>query len=394
MMVLLKLSFIMIAVVTGIYIYYYFAVIKTKKKNEYVENLKEIMQRVISKADAFPKVAILIPTYNEEAIIYEKIRNVSEFDYPHYKFEVFVLDDCSTDQTVKIAHEALQTFGLKGRIVKNETRKGVNALYNEAISQVDSDLILMTDADVIAPRDSLKKGVKILQELEAVGGIGFRIVQVGKEPSASMRTAEVYSGLLMSMLIAESSIHSTFPGSTSFMLIRKSAFSPISTSYGSSDGNISLSIIRRGFRFILAPNIEYYEPSPRMLREQMRQKIRRAARLIQSVLLNCGLLFNRRYKEFGMIIFPLRFMMMTICPIFLMLSIVLIFIFTYFVSILWFAILFACAIALLLLGAKSDIKIFNWIVSFLLHQIYLSVGLLISYRKMNIWKGIERKSNK
>jgi cellulose synthase/poly-beta-1,6-N-acetylglucosamine synthase-like glycosyltransferase len=392
MIILLELAISFFAVVSLIYVVYFVFVLRTKRKEEYVEELSAIVGSIISR-DELPKVTVLIPAYNEEETMYAKIKNISEFDYPHDKIEVFVLDDSSTDKTREIVESAFKEFNVTGRILRNETRRGVNYSYNQAVAQVGSECILTTDADAIIPQDSMLSLVKILTNLTDVGAVAAKMVPIHNKTTVATRTADAYADSYNSMLLAESAIFSTFPGSTSCMLMRKSAFSAISTSYGSSDGNISLSIIRKGFKFILAPSIVYYEPVSQRILEQRRQKIRRATRLIQSTLLNSrAMLFSGRYKQFGRRIFPLRFIMMTLCPVLIISSIFLFLIFAYFFSSLLF-VAFAASIALvLILGIKTDIRALNLVASFLIHQAYLFTGFLLLYRRMSVWKRIERES--
>lgn len=390
MTILLELLLAFIGVISAVYVLYFILVLRTKKKKEYVEKLNMIVESSIN-PEELPNVTILVPAYNEEETIYAKIKNISEFNYSLDKIQVFVLDDNSSDKTREIAKSAFKNFDLKGKILRNENRKGVNASYNRAVAQADSQYILTTDADAIIPPDSLLKAVKVLMNLKDVGGVAAKMIPVHNETTATTRMAIAYANSYSSMLAAESAIFSTFPGSTSCMLMRKSAFSPISTSYGSSDGNISLSIIKKGFKFLLAPCIVYYEPISQRFLEQRRQKIRRATRLIQSTLLNLDILFTRKYKEFGRIIFPLRLLMATLCPILTLSSILLFFAFAYFTSTFLFGILLTCATVFLILGTKTDIETLNLVVSFLVHQVYLCIGFLLSFRKMSVWERIERK---
>jgi cellulose synthase/poly-beta-1,6-N-acetylglucosamine synthase-like glycosyltransferase len=374
-----------------VYSLYFIFVLRTGKKAEYAERLSEIIATSVA-PETLPKVTVLVPAYNEEQTIYAKMKNISEFDYPHDRIEVFVLDDCSTDRTGEISERALIDFHLEGRILRNETRMGVNTSYNRALEQVGSPYVLTTDADAVIPPESLLKATKIMLSLEDVGGVAARMIPVHNKTTATTRTAVAYASSYNSMLEAESALSSTFPGSTSCMLMRVAAFSPIPTSYGSSDGNISLAIFRTGFRFIFAPQIEYYEPITENLMEQRRQKIRRATRLIQSTLLNRKIIFNRQYGIFGRTIFPLRLLMMTVCPSLLLLSVV-----SYLIAAYLFSATVFISVALLLglvllLGAKTNTKILNLIASFLIHQVYLVTGLLLSRRKMTVWKKIERRS--
>lgn len=389
MIILLELSLVFISVVFVVYMLYFVLVLRTGRKREYVEKLRMIVESKIN-PEELPNVTVLIPAYNEEKTIYAKMRNISEFNYPLDKIQVFVLDDDSEDKTREIAKSAFKDFGVSGRILQNETRKGVNVSYNRAVAEAKSEYIMTTDADAIIPPDSLLKTVKVLNNLEDVGGVAARMIPVHNETTAATRTAVAYANSYNSMVIAESAVSSTFPGSTSCMLMRKSAYSQIPTAYGSSDGNISLSIIRKGFRFILAPCITYYEPVSQRLLELGRQKIRRATRLIQSALLNLDMFLAREYKEFGRIVFPLRLLMMTLSPVLMLSSIFLFLAFAYFASPILFAGLLLLTALTLTLGVTSDVKIFNLIVSFLIHQAYLCTGFLLSFRKMNVWKRIER----
>src|SRR3954451_4737362 len=52
----------------------------------------------------WPGVSILIPAYNEEAVIANSVRAALDSDYPH--LEVLVLDDGSTDYSEPAALEA------------------------------------------------------------------------------------------------------------------------------------------------------------------------------------------------------------------------------------------------------------------------------------------------
>lgn len=372
-----------------VYALYFIFVLKTRK-GEYLERLSKIIATPIS-PENLPKVTVLVPAYNEEQTIHAKMKNINGFDYPHDRIKVFVLDDCSTDRTGEISETALKDFHLEGKILRNETRTGVNTSYNRALKQVNSEYVLTTDADAIIPSESLLSLMKIMLSLEDVGGVAARMIPMHDKTTATTRTAVAYATSYNSMLEAESAMLSTFPGSTSCMLMRKAAFSSIPASYGSSDGNISLGILKTGFRFIFAPQIEYYEPITENLMEQRRQKIRRATRLIQSTLVNRKIMFNKQYGVFGNTIFPLRFLMMTVCPLLLLLSTISFLICAYLISTPVFIMVALIMGLVFLLGAKTNMKTLNLIASFVIHQAYLLTGLLLSPRKMNVWRKIERR---
>lgn len=391
MIIILVLCLLFAGVFLAVYVLYFVLVLRTRKKRQYLESLRSATEESIG-LEQLPEITVLIPAYNEEKTIQSKIRNISEFVYPLKKVEVLIIDDQSTDKTREIAQFAFSEFNVNGRIIVNDVRSGVNVSYNRGIPEANSEYVLTTDADALIPSDSPLKLVKLLIKFKDVGAVAARMVPVSSGTTSATRTAVAYSYSYNSMLTAESAISSTFPGSTSCMMMRKAAFSPLSTSYGSSDGNLSLSIIRKGFRYIFAPEIPYHEPISERFFEQRRQKVRRATRLIQSAFLNADMLLKKQYGEFGKRIFPLRFLMMTLCPVLLISSAILFFAFAVLSSLLIFAVFILFTISILVLGAKTDIPMLNLVTSFSIHQTYLFAGLFLSYRKMTVWKGIERKS--
>lgn len=87
------------------------------------------------------KIVVVLPAYNAEKTI-SKVLNEIPFDIVD---EVILVDDFSTDDTIKIAEE----FGVK-IIIRHEKNKGYGAnqktCYNMAI-QLDADIIIMLHPD-------------------------------------------------------------------------------------------------------------------------------------------------------------------------------------------------------------------------------------------------------
>jgi poly-beta-1,6-N-acetyl-D-glucosamine synthase len=385
---LILCSIILIVIPSLVYLAYFSMILRTSKQKEYINTINNTITLNVN-SNELPVVAILIPAYNEEEIIYNKIKNISEFTYPLERIEVIILNDSSTDNTINIAKSAMKEYHINGTILSNEVRSGVNFSYNNAIANVKPEFILTTDSDAIIPSNTLENLVKILLNMTNVGGVAAKMIPIQHNLTTTTKISTSYNSMSNSMLLAESSIFSTFPGSTSCMLMRKSAYMRMSDTHGSSDGNISLGVVKMGFKFIWAPSVVYYEPISENITEQRRQKIRRATRLIQSTLQNRDLLFSKKFGLFSNVIFPLRFLMMTVVPLLILSSIPIVFV----TSILYFPNFFVLLLIIILLtivGTIANISIFNLITSFLFHQVYLSIGLLTSYKSMNVWKKIER----
>src|SRR5687768_15288515 len=69
----------------------------------------------------WPGVTVLIPAYNEEAVIATSVRAALDCDYPH--LEVLVLDDGSTDATEAVARRAA-TGDRRFRLLRDPVNRG------------------------------------------------------------------------------------------------------------------------------------------------------------------------------------------------------------------------------------------------------------------------------
>lgn len=377
------------AVVMSTYLLYIALVLRNSKIKEYVRLTKQIVTKPLAHEE-LPSVTAIIPMYNEEPIIAKKLQNLAELDYPIEKIEVLLVDDCSTDRTCEIAENTINKLRLNGIIIKNPQRLGANASYNIGVTSASSDLILRTDADIMVNPDALQKAVQIILNIENLGGVTGMMDPVFDITTTATTMEKKYRNLFDKMSIAESALHSTYPGGGGFTLIKKSVYSPIPINQGSTDANISLSMIRKGFRHIFVAETFCLELVSRGLKEQMRQKARRARRLIQSTVNNKEFLFNKEYREFGMVIFPLRFAMFVICPFLVFAGILSTFYLLFSYSLFLAVTLGVGAFLVLYAGTRTKISSLNSVTSVLAQQFYLLLGLFLLPKKNGTWNSIKR----
>lgn len=92
----------------------------------------------------YPKVSIMIPTYNQEKYISEAIESALMQDYQN--LEIIVADDCSTDNTQEIVKKFQNDTRL--RYYKNEKNLGrVENYYNILHKQTRGEWIVNLDGD-------------------------------------------------------------------------------------------------------------------------------------------------------------------------------------------------------------------------------------------------------
>ena len=106
--------------------------------------------------DFEPAITVVIPAYNEEKNIAKTIDSVYASDYPPSKMEVIVVDDGSTDDTLKI----LENY--KDIIILKQNHGGKSEALNLGTNHSKSEFILSIDADTVLDSDCIRKLVKPL----------------------------------------------------------------------------------------------------------------------------------------------------------------------------------------------------------------------------------------
>src|SRR3954469_15529990 len=100
--------------------------------------------RVLEPERGWPGVSVLIPAYNEEAVIATSVRAALRSDYP--RFEVLVLDDGSTDDTEAAAIAAAAGDG-RLRVLRDPVNRGKAEQLNAGFARARHGLVIVTDAD-------------------------------------------------------------------------------------------------------------------------------------------------------------------------------------------------------------------------------------------------------
>ncbi len=373
---------------------YFLLVLRQRKViDSFQETLLRLQEENSSDESKLENVSIIVSTFNEAKVIARKIENLSTLDYPKQKMEIIVFDDSSTDGTADIAEKTIREKQLSGKVVRNSPRIGLNRSLNAAVAGAKNNLVCITDSDVLLEKNSLRNSISVLQSFKDAGGVTGHIQPVFEGKGMAQTTEASYRGYYHDSMLAESALHSAFPGNGPLIVYNKmEILTPIPVDYGSTDGNIAMNIIKKGLRFIYVPNAIVYEPEAENMEDQRLQKVRRAKRLLQVLLHNTDISFNQKYGFFGSRIFPIKLMMMSLSPILFLIGTIL----TAMGLILsQNTILYALA-GIVLVGAAGVFavskKLRSFFSSFVLHQVYLIVGLFSASRKSVFWKTIDRKT--
>ncbi len=116
-----------------------------------------------------PRVAVLIPAYNEETVIVRTIRSVLNSDYKN--LHIIVIDDGSTDNTAEVAREAYAAEIAAGHVqVFSKVNAGKAAALNFALDRLTEDIYIGIDADTVIAPDAISKLVPHFED-ERIGAM-------------------------------------------------------------------------------------------------------------------------------------------------------------------------------------------------------------------------------
>ncbi|MBN2171753.1 MAG: glycosyltransferase family 2 protein [Candidatus Krumholzibacteriota bacterium] len=139
----------------------------------------------------WPEVTVMVPAHNEEAVISQILQALLEVDYPRERLRVMPVNDRSDDDTAAI----IDAFAARHPDVvmpyeRREGKAGKAAALAEAMAHVDTDLILVFDADYMPGRGLIKQLTAPFFDPE-VGAVMGRVVPANVEENLLTRLLDL-----------------------------------------------------------------------------------------------------------------------------------------------------------------------------------------------------------
>jgi 1,2-diacylglycerol 3-beta-glucosyltransferase len=128
-------------------------------------------QALAMSSACWPYVSLLVAAKNEEAVIHRLVAGLCNLDYPPNRYEVWVIDDNSTDGTAQRLQELRQLYP-QLRVLRRGAGAtgGKSGALNQVWPDTQGDIIGVFDADAQVPEDILRHIVPVF-ESEGVGAV-------------------------------------------------------------------------------------------------------------------------------------------------------------------------------------------------------------------------------
>ena len=258
-----------------------------------------------------PFFSILVPTFNEEAVIEARIQNLRALRYPKDKYEILVIDSCSSDATRSIVQRlCAESTAPRTKLVCEDERRGKASAINCGSAHAAGDIILVTDANSFFDANVLAELGPHFERPE-IGGVGGRYVVSNPENPLPL-TEQFYWDLETLLRTGESALDSACLFQGEINAWRKSIVDADTAMIGE-DLDMSIAIRKKGYKVAFEPNAICYEPSPTSFSEQRTQKQRRCLGTIQNIFKHWRYLIVPR-DWYRLIIFPSHKGLLVVTP--------------------------------------------------------------------------------
>ncbi|MCM8812067.1 MAG: glycosyltransferase family 2 protein [Candidatus Omnitrophica bacterium] len=225
-----------------------------------------------------PAVSFLIPAYDEEIQIEEKLRNTLGLDYPQEKLEIVVASDGSTDKTNAIV-ERYRSKGI--RLIRMDHHVGKSAMLNMIVPHLKGEIIVFSDTSSHLEPGALKNLVRNFADprVGCVCGL-YRLAG-----SADLRSEGegLYWKYETFIKRQESRLHSILGAHGALYAIRKDLFEPLSGFSINDDYLIPMKIVSAGYRAVYEPEAVAWEKEMASVEGEFARRRRIAAGNCQQV---------------------------------------------------------------------------------------------------------------
>lgn len=215
-----------------------------------------------------PRYSIIVPAYNEVAVIGDCVRAIGEQSVPREAYEIIVVDDASQDETSQVAESA------GADVVFQIDHGGAAAARNAGLQVARGDLILFTDADCFPSSSWLARMINPFSDPEVVGTKGtYRTDQ----RSLIARLAQLEFEFRYERMAALPQIDFIDTYAAAYrrdVLMEEGGFDRAYAAATVEDVDLSFRLAQRGYRMIFVPDAWVKHIHPPGLMPYLRRKMR------------------------------------------------------------------------------------------------------------------------
>ena len=175
-----------------------------------------------------PKVTVLIPAYNEGAMVEKTLYSVAAADYPKDRLEIICIDDGSRDDTWNYIQRARQRCPHLIQAIRFPKNRGKREALYAGFLKGRGDYFVTVDSDSVIDPDTLKQILAPLLQNQKIGAVAGNVKVYNRTANILTRMVRVRFVLSFDFLRASQSMYGFVfctPGALS--AYRREAIMPI-----------------------------------------------------------------------------------------------------------------------------------------------------------------------
>ncbi|MDR3746092.1 MAG: glycosyltransferase [Acidobacteriaceae bacterium] len=245
--------------------------------------------------DYAPRVAVLVPAYNEEKVIVRTIRSVMMSNYKNIR--VVVIDDGSSDKTYQTAIDAYPADIASGRLtVITKPNGGKADALNFALETTDEEVYVGIDADGVIAHDAITKLVSHFANprIGAVAGnakVGNRVNLWTRWQALEYITSQNFERRALDLF----DVVMVVPGAIgAWRTSAVKAGGGYHTNTVAEDADLTMNLLEQGYQVIYEDSALAFTEAPVNMDGLMRQRFRWSFGILQAVFKHRGAIAKRR----------------------------------------------------------------------------------------------------
>lgn len=251
----------------------------------------------------WPSVSIIIPCFNEEKTVLKTIFSLLKLDYPQHKLKLLVVDDGSTDNTLKV----LSRFGNHKQVeIYSKENGGKFTALNFALQKVTSDLVGCLDADSFVAPDALRRIVTRFEDPLVMAVTPGIVVHEPKNIVQFVQKVEYAWGIFLRKMQSYVDAITVTPGP--FSIFRTSVFRELGgyrQAHHTEDFELGLRLQKNHYKVVNAHDAKVYTVTPKTIYSLYRQRVRWTYGFFNNMIDYRTMLFTREYGDTSMYILPM-----------------------------------------------------------------------------------------
>ncbi|MBS1798710.1 MAG: glycosyltransferase [Acidobacteria bacterium] len=250
-----------------------------------------------------PRIAVLIPAYNEEKVIVRTVRSVMMSNYKNIR--IIVIDDGSKDRTLEVVREAYPADIASGRLtVLTKPNAGKAEALNFALNHTNEEIYIGIDADGVIAHDAITRLVPHFAnpKIGAVAGnakVGNRVNLWTRWQALEYITSQNFERRALDLFDVVMVVPGAIGAWRTSAVRAGDGYHPDTVA---EDADLTMNILEQGYSVIYEDQALAFTEAPVDMNGLMRQRFRWSFGILQAIFKHRGAV--RKHRAMGLFALP------------------------------------------------------------------------------------------